>query len=531
MDNLIQSGNTAFANGDYAAAFGYYKQAAESGNAEAQYKLGECYSNGQGVERSGRTAAEWYQKAAAQSHVKALCALGKFYFLNEKYDLAAEYYSKCNELGGLEGDYDNIRRFNEAQMRCPYPPNCKQPEESSSGDNKSKKSVVIAAIVAAVVGLGILFYWLFAGEQPKSDVVNTEEQPVDNPVTNPVEQPVANTEDQPVANPVEQPVANPVEQPVNTTDNEKVVRKYVESLNRYVNNGTGFDWDGLFVLDGKKCRMKDAIVTAKNEEEHYSYTNLDYNAYLDYILKKTRGKQGNGVSITNLKPIRKHFVEAEIVYKNLGVGNNTLRQCFLVVKGRILYICDASDTETIERLDKNADEMLKPNNQHPFANTIPKDLETRLQMLAKKHVGGMVGIMGKMLSAVQSDEVCIKYKKNALTLFKDGSFFLLDRSKKVYTESYFDSLIEESKKYSKVTLVAYDCYDFDCSPLQQVSNTSWTCTVEYDTQFNICSGDSTTNDSTTKTIKAHNIALCYIILVKTSDGAEYTTKIAEVKVI
>lgn len=146
MDKL-ESGNTAFVNGDYEAAFDFYQQAAEAGDAEAQYKLGKCYSNGHGVECSGRLAAEWYQKAAAQSHVKALCALGKFYYLNGKYSLAAECYAKCNNLGGLEGDYDNINRYKDALMMSSFSTNesspiitepASEPESESAPTNTSR---------------------------------------------------------------------------------------------------------------------------------------------------------------------------------------------------------------------------------------------------------------------------------------------------------------------------------------------------------------------------------------------------------
>jgi hypothetical protein len=45
---------------------------AQAGNAEAQYKLGNCYLNGEhGLEKDFEKAVEWYTKAAEQGHAEA----------------------------------------------------------------------------------------------------------------------------------------------------------------------------------------------------------------------------------------------------------------------------------------------------------------------------------------------------------------------------------------------------------------------------------------------------------------------------
>ena len=46
-------------------------QAAEQGNATAQYNLGVMYDNGQGVRQDDAQAVQWYRKAAEQGHAKA----------------------------------------------------------------------------------------------------------------------------------------------------------------------------------------------------------------------------------------------------------------------------------------------------------------------------------------------------------------------------------------------------------------------------------------------------------------------------
>jgi TPR repeat protein len=56
----------------YTEAIKWLKKAAEQGDAEAQYNLGFCYGNGEGVEKSFTEAVKWYKKAAEQGHEEAI---------------------------------------------------------------------------------------------------------------------------------------------------------------------------------------------------------------------------------------------------------------------------------------------------------------------------------------------------------------------------------------------------------------------------------------------------------------------------
>jgi len=68
---------------DYAEAAKWWRASAEQGNAEAQNDLGAIYANGQGVERNLAEAKKWWSKAAAQGQAGAkdslegLKAMGK----------------------------------------------------------------------------------------------------------------------------------------------------------------------------------------------------------------------------------------------------------------------------------------------------------------------------------------------------------------------------------------------------------------------------------------------------------------------
>lgn len=82
------------------------RNAAEQGDAEAQFELGQMYYIGSGVEENDEKAAFWYRKAAEQSNMEAQYWLGKMYELGsglEQDDEQAEFwYRKATEQGHEE---------------------------------------------------------------------------------------------------------------------------------------------------------------------------------------------------------------------------------------------------------------------------------------------------------------------------------------------------------------------------------------------------------------------------------------------
>lgn len=53
-----------------------FRTEAEKGNADAQFNLGVCYANGDGVTRDESKAVDLYIKASAKGHIKAAYKLG-----------------------------------------------------------------------------------------------------------------------------------------------------------------------------------------------------------------------------------------------------------------------------------------------------------------------------------------------------------------------------------------------------------------------------------------------------------------------
>jgi hypothetical protein len=60
----------SFINKEKQAAKQYTKEA-EEGDVWAQYDLGRCYANGEGVEKDMKKAVYWFTKAAEQGNANA----------------------------------------------------------------------------------------------------------------------------------------------------------------------------------------------------------------------------------------------------------------------------------------------------------------------------------------------------------------------------------------------------------------------------------------------------------------------------
>ena len=60
---------------DYAAAFAWFKKAADQGNPTAQFNIGLMYAGGAGVKADPVQAGAWYRTAALQGQAAALTKL------------------------------------------------------------------------------------------------------------------------------------------------------------------------------------------------------------------------------------------------------------------------------------------------------------------------------------------------------------------------------------------------------------------------------------------------------------------------
>src|SRR5262249_39385039 len=82
---------------DAAEAAKWYRKAADSGLAKAQFRLGRLYDLGQGVAEDPAQAIAWYRKAADQGYPRAQFSLGLLYYRGQggtrDYVQAHQWYS------------------------------------------------------------------------------------------------------------------------------------------------------------------------------------------------------------------------------------------------------------------------------------------------------------------------------------------------------------------------------------------------------------------------------------------------------
>lgn len=92
-------------------------QAAEQGDAEAQYNLGVMYAQGQGVRQDDAQAVQWYRQAAEQGYAQAQSNLGVMYYngqgVRQNYKIAKEWFGKACD-NGLQQGCDAYRELNQA---------------------------------------------------------------------------------------------------------------------------------------------------------------------------------------------------------------------------------------------------------------------------------------------------------------------------------------------------------------------------------------------------------------------------------
>jgi TPR repeat protein len=82
---------------------GWYRKAAEQGNAAGQSNLGVMYTEGRGVPQDDSAAVWWYRKAAEQDNARAQYNLGVMYAegrgVPQDHAAAASWYQRAAEQG------------------------------------------------------------------------------------------------------------------------------------------------------------------------------------------------------------------------------------------------------------------------------------------------------------------------------------------------------------------------------------------------------------------------------------------------
>ena len=96
---MRQMGEKCREKGDYDGAFEYLTKAAELGDAEAHYRLGYMYREGQSVEKDEEKKVYHWEKAAIVGHHDARFNLGCFEEGNGNIDRAVRHFIIAANLG------------------------------------------------------------------------------------------------------------------------------------------------------------------------------------------------------------------------------------------------------------------------------------------------------------------------------------------------------------------------------------------------------------------------------------------------
>src|SRR3954464_6433021 len=91
----VKTGVDAYERGDYATAVAQWRIAAERGDPDAQFNLGQAYKLGRGVAADLHQAEAWYRKAALQHHEQAEASYGLALFENGKRPESVEWLQRA----------------------------------------------------------------------------------------------------------------------------------------------------------------------------------------------------------------------------------------------------------------------------------------------------------------------------------------------------------------------------------------------------------------------------------------------------
>ena len=101
----VKAGVDRWLRGDYAGAIAQWRPLADSGNADAQFNLGQAYKLGRGVPANAGLAQSWYQKAARQGHEQAQVNVGLLLYNGGRRQEALPWIRKAAELGDPRAQY------------------------------------------------------------------------------------------------------------------------------------------------------------------------------------------------------------------------------------------------------------------------------------------------------------------------------------------------------------------------------------------------------------------------------------------
>ncbi|WP_294252262.1 SPOR domain-containing protein [uncultured Sphingomonas sp.] len=105
QDAAVKAGVEAYNRGDYAGALLAWRPAAEKGDPDAQYNIGQIYKLGRGVPVDMVEAEKWYRLAALQGHDLGEANYGMMLFENGKREAAVPWLERAVAHGEPRAQY------------------------------------------------------------------------------------------------------------------------------------------------------------------------------------------------------------------------------------------------------------------------------------------------------------------------------------------------------------------------------------------------------------------------------------------
>ena len=101
----VKAGVDAWSRGEYEIAVKYWDEAALKGDADAQFNIGQAYQTGRGVKIDVAVALDWFNRAAAQGHLKAADSYGHLLHHHGKVSESLPYLQASAERGDPWAQY------------------------------------------------------------------------------------------------------------------------------------------------------------------------------------------------------------------------------------------------------------------------------------------------------------------------------------------------------------------------------------------------------------------------------------------
>lgn len=101
----VKAGVDAWSRGEYETAVKHWHEAAVKGDADAQFNIGQVYHMGRSVKTDLAVALDWYDRAAAQGHLKAADSYGQLLHHHGKVSESLPYLQSSAHQGDLRSQY------------------------------------------------------------------------------------------------------------------------------------------------------------------------------------------------------------------------------------------------------------------------------------------------------------------------------------------------------------------------------------------------------------------------------------------